>query len=205
MPIVVAVVVAVVMIFAVSYLKRRRYSEMVNCVEERNFAKFDQLVSDRWTKLLLPKFSLLDMKLNAAILEGNEKKATSYFDEIIHLPLTPKMKEQYYMKGFNFYVAQENKKKARQYLDLVEGLGNERMLTEAKRVYNIYILKNDKDLNALLKELEDLPEEGRGVNEYLISLIYKNKKDLENAKKYEALSEKHFAMVDALTEQSMNA
>ena len=39
----------------------------------------------------------------------------------------------------------------------------------------------------------------KGVNEYLISIIYKNKHDLENAKKYEELSKKHFALVDAET------
>ena len=104
------------------------------------------------------------------------------------MPLTTSQKENYYMKAFNFFIGLKDKKNSKKYLDLINELPNDRMKAEANRVYNIYILKNDKYLKELLEELENI-----------ISIIYKNKHDLENAKKYEELSKKHFALVDAET------
>ena len=100
---------------------------------------------------------------------------------------------------FNAAIVEQDKKNSKKYLDLINELPNDRMKAEANRVYNIYILKNDKYLKELLEELENMEDRQKGVNEYLISIIYKNKHDLENAKKYEELSKKHFALVDAET------
>ena len=77
------------------------------------------------------------------------------------------------------------------------------MKVEAKRVYNIYVLKNDDDLKDLLEEINDQEDYQKGVNEFLVSLIYQNKGDKENAKKYEDLSKEHLAMVDELTAQNL--
>lgn len=107
------------------------------------------------------------------------------------------------MKAFNYYVGLEDKKMSKKYLDLINGLSNERMKFEANRVYNIFILKTDKDLKDLLEELESMEDNEKGINEYLISVIYKNLKDTKNQKKYEELSRTHFAAVDEMTAQKL--
>lgn len=54
----------------------------------------------------------------------------------------------------------------------------------------------------MLEELEDIEPSNRGVNEFLISLMYKNKGDKENALKYEKLSQEHLAEYDKAHENT---
>lgn len=196
-------VVAVVMIAFISTLKKSMVKKLIHYLEESEFESFYKDIDSTKTKLLLPKMSILDMKLNAEIVQQNKNNIDALFDEICSLPLTPSQKEHYYMKAFNYYVSLSDKKHTKKYIHLINELPNERMKLEANRVYNIYILKNDKDLRSLLVELKDMDDEQKGVNEYLISLIYKNKNDMENAKKYEELSKQHFALVDEKTAEKV--
>ena len=195
--------VAVVMIALISTLKKSMVKKLIHYLEESEFESFYKDIDSTKTKLLLPKMSILDMKLNAEIVQQNKNNIDALFDEICSLPLTPSQKEHYYMKAFNYYVSLSDKKHTKKYIHLINELPNERMKLEANRVYNIYILKNDKDLRSLLVELKDMDDEQKGVNEYLISLIYKNKNDMENAKKYEELSKQHFALVDEKTAEKV--
>ena len=196
-------VVAVVMIALISTLKKSMVKKLIHYLEESEFESFYKDIDSTKTKLLLPKMSILDMKLNAEIVQQNKNNIDALFDEICSLPLTPSQKEHYYMKAFNYYVSLSDKKHTKKYIHLINELPNERMKLEANRVYNIYILKNDKDLRSLLVELKDMDDEQKGDNEYLISLIYKNKNDMENAKKYEELSKQHFALVDEKTAEKV--
>lgn len=193
------IVVAIVMMFLISTLKKSTYKRLVNYLENGDFTSFYKEIDSKKVKMLLNNLNIIDMKLNAAIVQQNKQETNRLFDEVIKLPLTSSQKEHYYMKAFNYYVGLMEKKKAKKYIDLINTTSNERMKLEANRVYNIYILKNDKDLRSLLLELKDLEDSQKGVNEYLISLIYKNKGDLENAAKYEELSKEHFALVDEQT------
>ena len=181
------IVVALVMFTIINTLKTRTYKNLVSYLQQGKIKEFNQKIDSRSVKLLFPKSSLLDLKFNAAIVEQDKKAAIT------------SQKENYYMKAFNFFIGLKDKKNSKKYLDLINELPNDRMKAEANRVYNIYILKNDKYLKELLEELENMEDRQKGVNEYLISIIYKNKHDLENAKKYEELSKKHFALVDAET------
>ena len=164
-------VVAVVMIALISTLKKSMVKKLIHYLEESEFESFYKDIDSTKTKLLLPKMSILDMKLNAEIVQQNKNNIDALFDEICSLPLTPSQKEHYYMKAFNYYVSLSDKKHTKKYIHLINELPNERMKLEANRVYNIYILKNDKDLRSLLVELKDMDDEQKGVNEYLISLI----------------------------------
>jgi len=193
------VVVAVVMFFIINTLKTTTYRKLVTYLEHGEFETFHQKIDSKPMKLLFPKTSLLDLKFNAALVQQDKKAAIAYVEELCAMPLSPAQKESYYMKAFNFFVGLEDKGNAKKYIDLINQGTNERMKMEANRVYNIYILKNDKDLNALLEELDGMEDYQKGVNEYLISLIYKNKKDTVNAEKYAKLSQLHFALVDENT------
>lgn len=197
----VVVVVAIVMFTIINTLKTKNYRKLIGYLEKGDYNSFYKTIETKKIKLLFPKSSLLDLKLNASLVQQNKKEAIFYLEQLCSLPLTTPQKENYYMKAFNFFVGLNDKKNSKKYLDLINALDNERMKMEANRVYNIYILKNDKYLSELKEELEGMEDYQKGVNEYLISIIYKNKKDFENAKKYEALSKEHFALVDAETKK----
>lgn len=199
----VAVVVALVMFTIVNTLKTTMYRKMVGYLENGDYTTFYNEIDKKSTKFLFPKSSILDLKLNAALVQKKKKESTQLLEEICAMPLTISQKETYYMKAFNFFVGINDEKNCKKYLNLINELSNDRIKYEANRVYNIFILKNDKYLKDLLDELETMEDREKGVNEYLISVIYKNKKDTENQKKYEDLSKKHFAIVDAETSEKI--
>lgn len=199
----VAVVVALVMFTVVNTLKTTMYRKMVGYLENGDYSTFYNEIDKKSTKFLFPKSSILDLKLNAALVQKKKKESTQLLEEICAMPLTVSQKETYYMKAFNFFVGINDEKNCKKYLNLINELPNDRIKYEAERVYNIFILKNDKYLKDLLDELETMEDREKGVNEYLISVIYKNKKDTENQKKYEDLSKKHFAIVDAETSEKI--
>lgn len=199
----VAVVVALVMFTVVNTLKTTMYRKMVGYLESGDYTSFYNEINKKSTKFLFPKSSILDLKLNAALVQKKKKESTQLLEEICAMPLTISQKETYYMKAFNFFVGINDEKNCKKYLNLINELPNDRMKYEANRVYNIFILKNDKYLKDLLDELDTMEDREKGVNEYLISIIYKNKKDTENQKKYEELSKQHFAIVDAETSEKI--
>lgn len=199
----VAVVVALVMFTVINTLKTTVYRKMVTYLEQGNYDEFHKKIDSKFYRFLFPKSAILDLKLNAALVQQKKKEATQLLEQICSMKLTPSQKENYYMKAFNFYVGLEDAKNSKKYLGMINELPNERMKFEANRVYNIFILKNDKELNDLLEELENMEDNEKGVNEYLISVIYKNKKDRENQKKYADLSRQHFAAIDEQTAEKI--
>ncbi|GJM56491.1 hypothetical protein [uncultured Dubosiella sp.] len=199
----VAVVAALIMFTIINTLKTTLYRKMVSNLENGEYADFDEKINRKWTQFLFPKTSILDLKLNAALVQKKKKEAIRLLDELCSLPLVLSQKENYYMKAFNFFVGINDEKNSGRYLKKINELPNDRIKLEANRVYNIFILKNDKDLGDLLQELEGFEEDEKGINEYLISVIYKNKKDLVNAKKFEELSRKHFASIDEKTARKL--
>ncbi|MDO4466432.1 MAG: hypothetical protein Q4C49_05425 [Bacillota bacterium] len=200
----VVVVVAIGMYVIVENLKRSAYKRLVTYLQEGKLEEFHKEIDSQSIKFLFPKISVLDMKLNAAIVEQNKKQTIAYLEQICAMPLPNSQKEIYYMKAFNFFVGISDKKNCKLYLDKINQLPNERLKQEANRVYNIYILKNDKYLKDLLEELEEMEDSQKGVNEFLISIIYKNMKDFEKAEYYEELSKEHFALVDEMTSKKLN-
>ena len=148
------IVVALVMFTIINTLKTRTYKNLVSYLQQGKIKEFNQKIDSRSVKLLFPKSSLLDLKFNAAIVEQDKKAAIKYLEELCEMPLTTSQKENYYMKAFNFFIGLKDKKNSKKYLDLINELPNDRMKAEANRVYNIYILKNDKYLKELLEELE---------------------------------------------------
>ena len=73
---------------------------------------------------------------------------------------------------------------------------NEKMKQEAECIYDVYALKGYKYLDFLLEETEKLDDIYKGVNEFLISMMYKNKGDDTLSQKYNELSKKHMKLLD---------
>lgn len=197
----VTIVCAFVLFLSIGAIKRYAYHQLITLLENKEYARFDRLIDSKRMKLLFPKLVLLDMKLNASLLRQDKAQSIQWIEEICHLPLTSSQKETYYLKAFNLYVGIEDKKNSKKYLDLIQKGSNEKMKVETRRVYNIYIDKNDHDLKDLIKELDDMEEDQKGIHEFLISKIYANKKDPVNARKYEQLSKEHLALIDSRTSE----
>ena len=198
----VAAITLVIVFFVLSISRKMIYGKLVGYLENGDFESFYKNVDKPINKLMISKVDLSYFKLKAAFIEQNKKKVIHYLDEIEPLLFSDKQKGKIYMDAFNYFIGIQDKHNAKEYLTRINEIGDPRQKIETNRVYNIYIKKSDEDLKDLLDECEDLMEENRAVNEYLISLIYKNKNDKENQKKYEELSKKHMAILDETIRQS---
>lgn len=194
--VIIAVVTAVVLYFAVTLIKRSLYTSLAILLQQQNYAEFEKKADSFLARTFIPKASLLDLKLNAAVLQNSKKKTEKIFEQLFALKLTPASRDKLLMKAFNYYLGLDDEKMCKKYLKQINESRNGAMILEATRAYNVYIAKNDKDLKDLLEELEDMPEESRGVHEFLISKIYENRGERDNAGKYRKLAKQHFAAAD---------
>lgn len=197
----VVAVAVIVLISVTTILRKKLYSKLIGYVQDGDFKAFEAETNKFFVKLLVNRSDLVYLRLKAAFIEGNSKKVRDTLAELEPLLFSEKQKGRVYMDAFNFYIGIEDKTNSLAYLNKINELDNDQMKKEANITYNIYIKKSDENLQDLLDEISDMKEENRAIDEYLISLIYKNKNDKANAKKYEELSKKHMAMLDAKIEK----
>lgn len=187
----IVIILGIILYFGMNYLKVRQQNKMVELLQNGEFDQFFALTDSLLTKYLFPRYNVEYLKLNGYIIKGEEANIEKQFDFLLNARKNKAQTEDITMKAFNYYVGIENKEKSTELLEQIQSFTNERMVKEAETMYDIFILKNGNHIEELLTTLEKLPEEGKAVNEYLLSVQYENIGDKENAKKYEKLSKKH--------------
>lgn len=189
--IIIIIILAICSIIATYVLKKMKVNRMVECIRKSDIKGFEKEANSILTKCLFSAFNVEYLRLNAYVIAGDEKKINKTFDVLLRLRKNKRQTEDVTMKAFNYYVGIENAKKAKELLDTINTFTNIRMKEEADMMYNIFILKNDKYIKEMEEELEELPENRKGITEYLLSVQYANKGDKKKAKEYEGLSKMH--------------
>ena len=189
----VIITIATIVVFSlIMYLlKKFRFNKLVILLQSQQFEAFDKLVDKFSTRYLFPRFNLEYMKLNASILRVDEKKIEETFHTLFSIKMSKAQKEDVYMKAFNYYVGVENASKTKEIIEVIEEFDNAAMKKEARTIYDIFILKRSNYIEEMESALTTQEEEERGINEYLLSIQYKNKGDKKRAKEYLELSKKH--------------
>lgn len=187
--VIIIVVLAAFLLFRI--IKVRRQEELLILLHQQDYDGFDQLVNDKFTRALFPRFNLEYLKLNSLIIQAKSKEIDKSFKTIFELKMTVPQKQDIYMKAFNYYVGMENKAKSKEMLDVINSFNNEEMKEEANVIYDIFILKRSNHLDRMLEEIKDQDDAVKGITEYLISVQYENIGDKKQASKYLDLSKKH--------------
>lgn len=175
------------------FIKRLIYGKLVRSVTY-NQSEYEKLKNKISTKLFISRFTILFLDLNLAIIQNNVGKVNTLMKEIKHFNPSDTKAKIIYSMLFNYYLNTKHYKEAKECYEIIKNLKDEQLVKETERMYNIFILKNDKYLNEMLDELEDIEEKNRFPHEYLISMMYKNINNHEMAKKYEDLAKKHLEM-----------
>ncbi|MDD3049433.1 MAG: hypothetical protein PHQ89_05665 [Bacilli bacterium] len=187
----VAVVISILLVIGAQVMKVRKQNKMITDIQGGKFDDFFVTVDSFLTKLLIPRYNLEYLKLNAYILQGKEKEIEGQFDGLLNARKNKAQKEDITMKAFNYYVGVENKEKCTELIEEIKTFTNERMVQEATIMYDIFVLKLGNHIDEILEMMEGKSNAEKGINEYLLSVQYENIGDKENAKKYEKLSKKH--------------
>ena len=175
------------------FIKRLIYGKLVRSITY-NQSEYEKLKNKISTKLFISRFTILFLDLNLAIIQNNVGRVNTLMKEIKHFNPSDAKAKIIYSMLFNYYLNTKHYKEAKECYEIIKNLKDEQLVKETDCMYNIFILKNDKYLNEMLSELEDIEEKNRFPHEYLISMMYKNINNHEMAKKYEDLAKKHLEM-----------
>ncbi|MFV0379866.1 MAG: hypothetical protein ACK5KQ_03470 [Anaerorhabdus sp.] len=171
--------------------KKTQERKMLQAIYSTDFDTFFKVADSKFTRYVFPKFNLEYLKLNVHILKNDEPSIDESFEKMFKFKMNTPQKEDIYMKAFNYYVGMEKKEKTTQLIEVIETFDNEELKNEARIIYDIFVLKKSNYIDDMIEALPKQDINTKGVNEYLISVQYKNLNDNKNAKKYEALSKKH--------------
>ncbi len=192
----IVVVIAIAIALAIALLKKKIGQNIVVAIESGNHDLFVSIIEDKKTKFLYPAAYLDSLRLNEAMIRNDVNEIDRLLEKLNKVKLSEKDKEKIYSQAYNYYLSVKSYKKCGIWHDKIKELKNDRLINEVDKSYNIYVEKGYKYLDDMLAELENMEENSRGVNEFLISLMYKNKNDKVNAAKYEKLSKEHLKAFD---------
>ncbi len=178
-----------------TYLKKKREdytSYIVKLVTEGNFEQFDQEINSSKASRLIPPMNMDMLKFNVYIMRGMQKEVEDLFDSFEHKRLSNDAKLTIYTRALGYFITTHDQNRCKKCYDIIMDLpNNDSVKKSTEVVYEIMVEKKTDRLNELLEELEKDSSTQKYINEFLISEIYTNLNDEENAKKYADLAKEH--------------
>ncbi len=179
-----AVILIVLTLIAVPLLRRAVVNSVEDSLLRQDFTAFDKKIDKWYIRLFIPHFNVDFLKLNRALMAGDRAGTDRMFEYFDHVNLTEKQKENVWLRGFEYYISQEDRVMADKYYELIKGLQDQDLITYADRLYDIYVLKGWTYLDEMLDETETLPKDQQLEAFSMIAAMYLNKGDEENVQKY---------------------
>lgn len=169
----------------IAHMKRKKVGDRLsNYLVTGNFEEFDKYVNSDEAKRLLPAFNLEYLKLNKSIMQNDMESVGKRLAKIERMKLNDAQKETVYSRAFYFYVTEKEEEKAKRYYKLLNELKNIKNREMLDRTYDIYIKHGHAYLDDCLEKFENGSTNVKVYLAGLISTMYKNMNDEENAQKY---------------------
>lgn len=186
-------IVASVVFELLTYLLEKKYrNQLVELILQGEFEQFDSLANNKLVRYCMKPFNLEFIKLNSFLLRNDEGRSREQFEFLKNKRMNNAQKAEVYKKAFIFYVFDKDGENSKYYLDQINELtGYDDFKAMAGRYYEILIEKKTDMLDELLKETEELADEFKGNNEYLLAEIYGNLGKKKESDKYAELASEH--------------
>lgn len=182
-------------LFLDQFMKKQRdtyTSYIVKLITDGNFDQFDQEINSSKAKRLIPPANIDILKFNVSIMRGKQNEVEDLFDSFEHKRLSNDAKLTVYTRALGYFITTGDDTRCKKCYDIIMSLPNNDKVKESTQcVYEIMVEKKTNRLNELLQEVEKAPNEQKYINEFLISEIYTNLNDEENASKYAELAKEH--------------
>ena len=148
--------------------------------------RFDRLIEKRSVQFVFDPFNIDFMKLNAALVKQDPAEIDRRFADFDQCRLNDKQKEAVYYNAFYYYVARSDIAKVRLYGNRLLNLAtcSEALKAETQKYYAVMIDHSYADLDEDLAKLDQLEGEEKAKAEFLISKMFENKGDSQQAKLY---------------------
>lgn len=188
----VVIVACVVSLIYTEVQKRLVFSKYEALFARQDFAGCVELLDRPLVRLLFPRYNRLFMRLNAQMCLDNAQEVRRVIDEMLALRVTAEQRMALLVRAFNFFVEQEEYKRAKKVLVELREKATPEVLAECERTYDIFANKSSAYIHEMRERLE-----GAGVAErtalcYLLSVQYENTGDTERAAEYLARAQEAF-------------
>ena len=163
--------------------KDRVLTQLSKALLSKDFDTYDKLLFEN--QKLFSVFNRSLMMLQANIAKDDYAEVNDNIKAFLEVKLTGKQKQIVFNIAFNYYMSKEKYKSAKACLNKLRETDDAYLIHNSEIMYNTFAEKGHKYLDELLdiKE-EDLDEETKIRNEYLISEMYKNKGNLKLSDSY---------------------
>lgn len=192
----VLVIVMAVLVFARPVIdgKMRKdlLNELTDLMMSGKFDEFDEKINTKKARRLILPFNVDFMKLNSAIMKGDQKAAESCFERFEQVRLNTEQKSAVYIRGFYYYLGLEDLKKAEVYYRKLAENRKEDCNEEIERLYDTYVLGGIKYLRQTEEAWENASENEKPTLEALLIKLYENKGDSEKAEEFAKKFKSHF-------------
>lgn len=172
-------------------IREIKLNQMLDLLNAKKYDEFDKLVENKLVKVVFDPFNIDYIKLNSYMLRNDESLIDKGFKRFDEVRLNKRQKDDVEMKAFSYYLSKGNNLKATEYYNRINDSQTNKMKKEVDRLYSIYIKKESRYLEELLKEVEQIDEKYRSADELLIAAIYSNLGDKKKEKEYRDLAESH--------------
>lgn len=186
--ILVIVILTIISIVLPNYMRKKYQDQFIKLFSQQKFDELEQLLNKKSVRYFFMPFNIEYMRLNMAFVKGDEKEIDKQFEVFDRISMNTKQKEDFFVKQFNYYIMMEQFDKVQKPYEAIQSLKNEQIKKAADITYDIFVKKGYQYLEEIESEFENCPEQMKGYNAYLISLMYENKKDENNAEKYKQLA-----------------
>ena len=198
--IIIMVIAFVASLLIDTYLKKKREdytSYIVKLVTNGDFDQFDQEINSDKAKKLIPPANMDMLKFNVYIMRGKQKEVEELFDSFENKRLSNDAKLTIYTRALGYFITTHDGARCKKCYDVIMDLPNNASVKKSTEcVYEIMVEKKTNRLDELLESLKQDTSTQKYVDEFLISEIYTNLNDEENAKKYAELAKEHLLHSD---------
>ena len=179
------IVVLIISVVGTQWYKRSTFNKLLKCLQNQDFDKFFTILDSLACKYFFAPFNREHMRLNAFFMMGDSTKIREQFDLILNMRINKKQRLDVCMKAFYFYVDEEDKVKAKEILDRMQGVTDETLYEQCNLIYENLLLKKTDYIDVMEEHVKACePGFDRGMFHYLLALQYsyldQKKKEMEH-------------------------
>lgn len=155
------------------FIKSSMQKKLVLAIKQKDFQSFDRLINRSLIRALFPPYNLEYLKLNRYLLEDNKGKIDQQFDLLLRAS-KKSQKEDIFLKAFEYYAFNQNKKKANKYFEELQKLKNPKITKYVNLIYDVFVLNQSNHIEELEKDFENVSQDQKRFYAQLLFMQYKN-------------------------------
>lgn len=155
------------------FVKSSMQKKLVLAIKQKDFQSFDTLINRSLIRALFPPYNLEYLKLNRYLLEDNKGKIDQQFDLLLRAS-KKSQKEDIFLKAFEYYAFNQNKKKASKYFEELQKLKNPKITKYVNLIYDVFVLNQSNHIEELEKDFENVSQDQKRFYAQLLYVQYKN-------------------------------